>query len=330
MPEALTPGFAAVRGHERARDFLRNAVENERLAHALFFAGSGGIGKHRLAAAFVAWLQCRARTTTAAGSDACGECDSCRQVSAGSHPDVQFVALAPGKKEIGVDRMRELKRFVSLRPVKGGTKVAVVDDAQALTIAAQNALLKTLEEPPPNSLLILVADNADALLTTVRSRCQRVPLIPLSTAAVIDVLVHDHGVDAAVAAEVGPLAEGSPGRALALCRVFADGRGTQRLDELAALRTARYVRLSQMAQELNNPEAEAASKLETLLAEYRDQTLHAVGAGHLARRSDPPVVPAPVALRRAEAVTRALDSLRRGNPNRQLLLEALLLRLARI
>jgi DNA polymerase-3 subunit delta' len=323
MPESALIGFAAVRGHERVCEFLRAAVRHDRLAHALLFAGPEGIGKRSVALALAAWLQCER-----AGDDACGACGSCRQVAAGSHADLQMVAVASGKKEIGIDRIRDLKRFMQLRPVHDAAKVGIVDDAHMLTIAAQNALLKTLEEPPDRSLLIAVANNPDALLATVRSRCQRVQFAPLAVDLLVDVLTAQHGVDAAVAGELALLAEGSPGRALALRSTLSGGGHGRLRDQLATLGTARYVRLMQLASELRQPENEAAMKLELLLSACRDEAMHAIAAGPLGKAVSSPAA-LRATLRRADMVRRAWNAVRRGNPNRQLLLETLLLRLAR-
>jgi DNA polymerase-3 subunit delta' len=326
MPEPPVISFAAVRGHERVRDFLRTAVARGRLAHALLFAGPDGVGKRSLALAFGAWMQCEA-----GGDDACGACASCRQVAAGSHPDLQVVAVAPGKKEIGVDRIRALKRFTQIRSSRGTAKVGIIDDAHMLTVAAQNALLKTLEEPPDRCLLIVVAHNPDALLPTVRSRCQRIQFFPLPADAVADLLAVRHGIEAGLAREAALLAEGSPGRALALSAGLAGGRGEQLRQQLATLGTARYVRVMQLAEELRHPDRETSIKLEALLSQYRADALRSIGAGHLVPGAPPPRAGTPLAVRaaleRVDAVRRAWNAVRRGNPNRQLLLEALLLRL---
>ena len=298
-----------------------------RLAHALLFAGPDGIGKRAVALALTAWLQCEA-----GGDDACGTCTSCRQVAAGSHPDVQMVGVATGKKEIGVDRVRDLKRFTQLQPSRGKVKVGIIDDAHMLTVAAQNALLKTLEEPSDRSLLILVANTADALLPTVRSRCQRVRFSPLSLETVVEILTARHGLAADAARDLAVLAEGSPGRALALRDGLAGERAALLREQLATLETARYSRLMQLADELRQPDSGTAMKLEALLAAYRDAALRGIGAEHLvhtaptaAEQTTPAVR---TSLQRAAAVQAAWTALRRGNPNRQLLLEALLLRLA--
>jgi DNA polymerase-3 subunit delta' len=326
MPTESVTRFAAIRGHQRIRDFLRAAVANDRLPHALLFAGADGVGKRGVALALGAWLLCEKE-----GDDACGRCSACRQVAALSHPDFHLVGVAAGKKEIGVDRARDVKHFTQLRPLRGALKVAVIDDAHMLTVAAQNALLKTLEEPPGHSLLILIANNPDALLPTVRSRCQRVQFSPLPNDAVVDILVQSHGMDAAAARQLAALAEGSPGRALALSR---GRRGTDTLPQLAGIRGARYVELMQLANALSLPEADTAMKLEMLLSQLRDDAVRGLGAAHLASSkatsstaTGAHSVRAMVAA--ADLVHDTREAMRRGNPNRQLLLEALLLRLAR-
>jgi DNA polymerase-3 subunit delta' len=310
MPAERVKTFADILGQDTTRDFLRNAAREDRLAHALLFAGAEGIGKCSLALAFAAWSLCGN-----AGDDACGECSACRQVAAGSHTDLVVVSVASGKKEIGVDRARELKRFTQLQPASGKVKIAIVDGAQLLTVAAQNALLKTLEDPPKRSILILVANNPDALLPTVRSRLQRVPFSPLSKDDVVTVLTREHGVPQSSARDLASLSEGSPGRALML-RACLEGDGAELADEFAGVRTAGYLELVQLVTRLTQREAEVGPKLEMVLARLRDQA-----ASSDNRRS---------ALRRADLVREALAALRRTNPNRQLLLEALLLQMARI
>ncbi|HYD47557.1 MAG TPA: DNA polymerase III subunit delta', partial [Terriglobales bacterium] len=212
MADAL-PRFAEIDGHDAVRQLLQNASRQDRLAHALLFAGADGIGKRSFTQAFIAWLTCTER-----GDDACGQCAACRQLAAGSHPDVKWIGLSEKKKEIGVDRAREIKRFAQLRPAAAPQKAIVVDPAQCLNVAAQNALLKTLEDPPLRSILILIANNADALLPTVRSRCQRLNFRPLPQDLVARILVEKEGLAAGKAGELAAVAEGSPGRALALQR----------------------------------------------------------------------------------------------------------------
>lgn len=309
MPADGLKKLADILGQDTTRNFLRDAVREDRLAHALLFAGPEGIGKASLALAFAAWSLCERGE-----DDACGECAACRQIAAGSHTDLLVVSVAAGKKEIGVDRARELKRFTQLQPLSGKVKLGIVDGAQLLTVAAQNALLKTLEDPPRRSILILVANNPDALLPTVRSRLQRVPFSPLSREDVVRVLEH-HDIPTSAARDLAALAEGSPGRALMLRSCLESG-GAELAAEFAGVRDAGYLELVQLISRLTQREAEVGPKLEMVLARLRDQ------AASSATPRD--------ALRRADLVRAALGALRRTNPNRQLLLEALLLQMARV
>jgi DNA polymerase-3 subunit delta' len=194
-----------------------------------------------------------------------------------------------------------------------------------LTAAAQNALLKVLEEPPPRSVLILISSHPDALLATVRSRCQRVQFGPLPTAVVQELLSAAADVDAAGAAELARLAEGSIGRARTLLACLSVQTRDDWRQRLAGLHQARYVQLARTAQELNTPETHVVAKLEMLLSELRDAALDCI-------RDEPTSaargVELAAILRRADAVDAACHRIQRSNPNRQLLLEALLLRLA--
>jgi DNA polymerase-3 subunit delta' len=322
VPESTLIRFADVRGHERAREFLRAALAHDRLPHALLFTGADGIGKRSLALAFVARLQCECD-----GEDACGECSSCRQIAAASHPDVQLLSVTPGKKEIGIDRIRDVKRLMQLQPLRGKAKVAVIDEAHLLTIPAQNALLKVLEEPPARSFLLLVSSNPGALLATVRSRCQRLQFAPLPTDTVVEILTAASQIDAAAARELALLAEGSPGRAQMLEACLAGVSREAWRQQLAGVEQARYVRLARMANELSSPETQVAVKLEMLLSDFRDEAVHSVSAETF--EASPGAAIRLRSLRqRADAVDAAWNLIRRGNPNRQLLLEALLLRLA--
>ncbi len=313
MPVNELIRFASLRGHEGTIEHLRKAHTDGRLAHSLLFSGPDGIGKRSLALAFAAWVQCAERDT-----DSCGACSSCRQIAAATCADLRVVSIPSGKKEIGVEQARDLKRWISLRSAQSGTKVAILLDAEMLTVAAQNALLKTLEEPPPDCMILVVTNNADAMLPTVRSRCQRVPLRPLSTPLVCDLLVERHRVPAALAGELAVLAEGSLGRALALQEILGDPKIAELMVELATQPGGRYVRHAQMANALMNPEPAVAAKLELLLHRYRDMALSGDASKALVEGT----------LRRAGVVSQALASLRRTNPNRQLLLEALLLQIA--
>lgn len=304
--------LADVVGHAQQIEFLRKAARGGRLAHALLLGGPPGIGKRRIADAFAALLLCDEK-----GDDACGKCAGCRQFAAGSHPDVMVVTLPRDKREIPIDRARELNQFLRLQPLRGGRKLAIVDDAHLLNLPAQNALLKGLEEPPQGSLVILVAHNPDALLPTIRSRCQRLLFAPLGNDEVVEVLKRQSNIGADEALAMAAHADGSPGRAL---RLRSTKVASDVAPRLADLSSARYGALVQIAAVLAESEEKTAIGLESLLRSCRSE------AERLARAGDEPNAAA--ASDAAAVVIESLASLRRRSANRQLLLESTFLRVA--
>ena len=211
-----------IEGHDDVVERFRRALVRGRLASSFLFAGPSGIGKRAFAMTLAQALLCQTRPEQA--MDPCRACPSCTQVAAGSHPDVDVVAKPEGKSDIplalliGDDehRRREgLCHNIALKPYLGGRKVAVIDDADYLNEEGANALLKTLEEPPPRSVLILIGTTPAKQLPTIRSRCQLVRFRPLPPETVASLLVSKGYVsDPAEARRLAELGEGSVGRAL--------------------------------------------------------------------------------------------------------------------
>ena len=255
--------FGGVVGHAEAAARLARAAAEGRVPAAVLLVGPAGIGKRALADAFAARLLCAAPGT----GGACGACAHCTRVAAGTHPDLHLVAREPERRDIRIEQVRELGRWLALQPLMAARKVAVLDDAHCLSEQAQNALLKTLEEPPGAAVLVLVASAAALLLPTVRSRCQVVRLDPLPVAEVVRVL-EASGVPARQARELAPLAEGSPGRALALAGEAETRARARVLRDLPRLRELGADELSRTAQELSRGALDAG--LATALAWYRD------------------------------------------------------------
>jgi DNA polymerase-3 subunit delta' len=313
-------------GHDRALATLFALLGRDRLPHALLFSGPEGIGKGLAAR----WLAAGALCHTA-GGDPCLACVACIQVGACSHPDLVLVERVSGKKEIGIDAIRQVKRFVQLQAVSGSRKVAVVEEAERLTVAAQNALLKTLEEPPGHALIVLVTPSTEALLPTVRSRCQRVCFEPLDSDQVAIVLKSVCGLEEDEARLLVASADGSPGRALRLRELVTGTGWNELLGALADLHPARYCSVARAAGALGRAEQEMATRLDLLLHAYRDAAVNAVtgNRAHSLPAGGLCVADPEAAVRAAEAVAHALRTLRRRNPNRLLLAEALALRLAR-
>jgi len=165
--------------HADANERLRTAVAGGRLSHGLLLHGPQGVGKERFAAALAAALFC---TNRGPSLRACGECNDCHLSRAGSHPDLHWVRLlkdAKGdkdKKSIGVDQIRQLSDELGMTSMRSGYRVAVIVPADLMTAAAQNALLKTLEEPAGRTVILLVTARPSRLLATLRSRSQRIEI----------------------------------------------------------------------------------------------------------------------------------------------------------
>src|SRR6187397_1628489 len=208
--------FRDIIGHRRLVALLSRAVARETLPATLLFAGPRGVGKRRVAVGLAETLNCPTPVTTPdLPRDACGECASCRRIARGVHPDVPVVE--PGELgSIKIEQVRDVVDRAGYRPFEGRRRLVIVDEAEAMVAAAQNALLKTLEEPPPASVFVLISSMPDALLPTVLSRCQRLRFGDLSAADVADALMRDHGYKETEARAAAADAEGSIGRALSV------------------------------------------------------------------------------------------------------------------
>jgi len=202
--------------HEDAAAQLRKAWAANRLSHALLLQGAEGVGKQP----FAAWLACAVLCDRSEGSTlkCCGECASCALFVAGSHPDLLLVVPEEDKQQISIDQVRAATERLTKTSYRQGYKVAIVDPAHLMTPSAANSVLKTLEEPSPRSLLILITSQASMLLPTVRSRCQKVTIPRPSREQAIEWLREKsgHTIEPALLEFAG----GAPLRALA----YADGR----------------------------------------------------------------------------------------------------------
>jgi len=202
--------------HESACDKLSAAVASHRLAHGLLLQGPAGVGKERFASALAAALFCTGRGERL---EACGECAECLLSKAGTHPDAHWLRIPDDRKSIGVDQVREVCEQLAMTSMRRGYRVAVIAPAEKMTPSAQNALLKTLEEPSPRTVLVLVTARPSALLATLRSRCQRVEVARPEHALALRWLAATLG--SAPPARLLAVAGGSPLKALALAPHFA-------------------------------------------------------------------------------------------------------------
>jgi DNA polymerase-3 subunit delta' len=222
--------MSTLRGHNRVFDQFRRALARGRLASTFLFVGPAGIGKRMFAWKLAQGLLCERVPEESLAP--CGECSACRQVLALSHPDVEVVSKPADKNFIPTElligdaehRMRAgLCYNIALKPCSGRRKVAIIDDADYLNKEGANSLLKTLEEPPPKSVLILIGTSEQRQLPTIRSRCQIVRFQPLAERDVAELLV-ERGLcdDPVLARRAAARGEGSVKRAALWCDASLD------------------------------------------------------------------------------------------------------------
>lgn len=210
--------------HRPVLEAFQRAAARGRLASTFLFVGPPGVGKRTFALKLAQSLLCE--TTPESQLNPCGQCWSCLHLAAGTHPDLEFIskpddkAFIPLAAFIGDDEHRNregLRHRIALKPMRGRRKIAIIDDADYLNAEGANSLLKTLEEPPPRSVLILLGTSAQRQLPTIRSRSQIVRFAPLATATVQRLLLEKKLVeDPAEAAELARLSDGSVEHALEL------------------------------------------------------------------------------------------------------------------
>jgi DNA polymerase III subunit delta' len=300
-----------VRGHDALIDTFRRAVARGRLAHAYLFTGPPGVGKRLFAVELGKALLCEAPPGPL---QACDRCPACVQVDAGTHPDFTLVARPEEAHEFPIKLMREVSRGLSLKPARGRRKVLILDDADDLNEESANCFLKTLEEPPPGSFLILIGSSPDRQLPTIVSRCQVVRFGPLPDDVVADLLRAD-GIDEDQLARLVRLGRGSPGRARALAdpelwefrRHFLDGLASPQPDSVAL--AAAWMEFVEKAKE-SATQRERARLLVRLLIDFLSDAL-ALSEQASPRRTEADDAPALQAIRQRLGEETLLELLER-------------------
>lgn len=207
--------WGSVRGHDRVAESLRRMARQGRFPHALLFVGPEGVGKHLAARTLAQALLCERNPESEL--EPCGGCPSCQQVAAGNQPDLLLVRRPEEKHELPIATIRALCLELGLKPMRGGRRIAIVDDADDFSEEAANAFLKTLEEPPPGAVLVLIGTSAELQLDTILSRCRVVRFDPLDEGTLAEILLETRQVtDASEARRLAALGEGSVGRAIGL------------------------------------------------------------------------------------------------------------------
>ena len=261
--------FSEIVGHEQIKEHMQAAIRDKKPFHAYLFQGEEGVGKEALARTFAAGLQCQSESA----DKPCKECVSCRQMESGNQPDVIWVTRE--KASLGVDEIREqLCNTMDIKPFSSPYKIYLVPEAEKMTEAAQNALLKTIEEPPEYGIVICMTSNISALLPTIQSRCLTMEFRPLST-AVVESYVKEHcQVPDYQARASAAFAQGNLGKAM---RYAKSEDFIERKDHIISLlRHVEQMDLSEMLaviKDLGTRKDEVRDYIDLMVLWYRDVLL---------------------------------------------------------
>lgn len=214
--------FRNIIGQDQAKEHFQTAIETGNISHAYIINGETGSGRRMLADAFAKTLQCEKRQD----SDACDGCKSCHQAESGNHPDIRYITHE--KASISVDDIREqLNNDIQIKPYSSGHKIYIIPDANKMTEQAQNALLKTIEEPPAYAIILLLTDNLNALLPTIQSRCVTINTKPISKEEIAGYLISHLSMEPKQAEIAAGFCQGNMGKAIR----FANSQDFQQMKE---------------------------------------------------------------------------------------------------
>lgn len=312
--------FRDIIGQEQAVQTLRDAIDRERLAHALLLVGPSGVGKLALAQAVAQYVNCQQPSQ----GDACGKCANCTKIAKAIHPDVRYILPIISKTEggkryltndyfhlfrepyvadpyftfsqwqqalggenkqlfISVHEIRELKRGIYLKAFEAPYKVVIVWNAELIRTEGANAFLKLLEEPPDRTLILMTCSDPSQLLTTINSRCQRVQLRRLGTDEISRYLREKRGVEPALAEELASISEGSIGNAVEFLSESAQAISSTYIEWLRAIYLGDYQKIQDQLEHVLDKSKEFQKLfLEAGVKKMRDSLLYHLEAPDLA------------------------------------------------
>ncbi len=256
--------FDTLIGHRQQKNILHRALSSQHLAHAYLFEGPDGVGKKMMALAFVRARLCENGT-------GCETCPACLKVNNDNHPDIHF--LTADGAAIKIEQIRALQQELSLRPLEGNGKFCLIDGAEHLTNGAANALLKTLEEPQPGTMIILLTSQPETLLPTIRSRCQRLPFMRLPKQQLANLLVQKLDLGDTEATVLAALSEGSFKKALGPNRELFLEKRHKLIQTLSALSAGSTIPTFTFADELETEKETLFDILDIFQSFYRDLLL---------------------------------------------------------
>jgi len=323
---ALPPNLSSFLGNARVVEILRRAVELDRLPHALIFAGPSGVGKRTLALLLAQLVNC----ASPSGGLACGDCTSCRKIARGYHPDVRLVE--PDGAFIKIEQVREMIGEIAYQPFEAKYRVFMLDPAEQLKLEAANCMLKTLEEPPSRTILILVTSNPYLLLTTIQSRSRLLQFSGIPQDRIEAHLVQNAGWSPEDAHLAAALSRGSLGNALAFdAGSFIPVRAQALRFVSLLLSRGSYAEASRLTAGTVKDKDAFPVWVEAVLTILQDLFYAKTAPERMGQRDILEDLRTLAGSTSAVAVTsavRAVDRLRRGlrqNVNRQIALEALFL-----
>jgi len=320
--------FKDIIGHEQIIGHMQNAIRQKKISHAYLLCGDAGSGKRLVAEAFAKAVLCEE-----GGIEACGKCKSCKQAESGNHPDIRIVVRE--KTTLGVKEIREqVTADVQIKPYSSEYKIYLIDEAEKMTEEAQNALLKTIEEPPEYAVFLLMVTRQELLLSTVLSRCVLLPFYPVATGKVKQFLMEKKGIPDYLADSAAAFSGGLVGRAVQ----YAESEAfTEQREEV--LHLVKYVDEMTMAEVMENVKLFASKKesateyLDMILLWYRDVLMYKAtkDMNALLFRDEPEAVAAQAGKRSFEnlqGIVEALEQVKqrlKSNVNFETALELLLL-----
>jgi len=255
--------FKKIRGQDRQIEILISAIKRRNVSHAYLFTGIPGIGKKTTATAMAKALNCDINN-----GDFCGSCISCRKIEHRNHPDILWIE--PEGDYIKIDQIRRMQEQIKYKPYEGKSKVVITDRAEKMNLQSSNCLLKTLEEPPPHTVLILLTTAPFKVLPTMRSRCQRVMFQPLSAELIVELLREKQGGESGELKLIASLAGGSIGKAIQWMERGVLKERKKLLDKINYLNRGYITEILDLAESLGEDKETLMENLDLLRLWFRD------------------------------------------------------------
>lgn len=280
----IMAGFSSIIGHEQIKEHLQNAISTDKINHAYIFNGPDQSGKMMLAKSFAMALQCQQK-----GTEGCMACHSCRQALSGNHPDIIYLQHEK-PNTISVDDIRkQINSDIEVKPYSSPYKIYIIDEAEKMNQQAQNALLKTIEEPPAYAVILLLTANADSFLPTVLSRCITLNLKAVADDKIRSFLMKEYQIPDYKADICTAFAQGNVGKAIQLA-------GSEDFNEiknsaLQLLKRIKEIELYEMMEaikQISNYKMEINDYFDIMTIWYRDVLLYKAtsDANHLIFRDE--------------------------------------------